>query len=109
LQIAVVCPDVGNQLQVSFSFTKSGVGIQANVTWPAHPGHSTRKGSPSGKCAKPYTVAASNNGDHPTRSLCYCLFAAHASYGCYSSCTSRSWWNTTPTERLQQSNFRNFF
>jgi len=30
---------------------------------------------PSGKCAKLRTVAASNNGDHPTRSLYYCLFA----------------------------------
>jgi len=30
---------------------------------------------PSGMCAKLRTVAASNNRDHPTRSLCYCLFA----------------------------------
>jgi len=30
---------------------------------------------PSGICAKLRTVAASNNRDHPTRSLYYCLFA----------------------------------
>jgi len=33
---------------------------------------------PSGKCAKLRTVAASNNRDHPTRSLYYCLLAPHA-------------------------------
>ena len=32
---------------------------------------------PSGMCAKLRTVAASNNRDHPTRSLNYCLFAPH--------------------------------
>ena len=32
---------------------------------------------PSGMCAKLRTVAASNNRDHPTRSLYYCLFAPH--------------------------------
>ena len=45
-----------------------------------HPGHSTillRSEIPSGMCAKLRTVAASNNRDHPTRSLCYCLFAPH--------------------------------
>jgi len=31
----------------------------------------------SGKCTKLHTVAASNNRDHPTRSLYYCLFAPH--------------------------------
>ena len=31
----------------------------------------------SGMCAKLRTVAASNNRDHPTRSLCYGLFAPH--------------------------------
>jgi len=36
-----------------------------------------RSESPSGKCAKLYTVAASNNKDHPRRSLYYCLFAPH--------------------------------
>jgi len=28
-------------------------------------------------CTKLHTVAASNSRDHPTRSLCYCLFAQH--------------------------------
>jgi len=32
---------------------------------------------PSGMCAKLHTVAASNNKDHQTRSLYYCLFAPH--------------------------------
>ena len=32
---------------------------------------------PSGMCAKVRTVAASNNRDHSTRSLYYCLFAPH--------------------------------
>jgi len=32
---------------------------------------------PSGTCAELLTVAASNNRDHPTRSLYYCLFAPH--------------------------------
>jgi len=31
----------------------------------------------SGTCAKLRTVAASNNRDHPTRSIYYCLFAPH--------------------------------
>jgi len=30
---------------------------------------------PSGMCAELRTAAASNNRDHPTRSLYYCLFA----------------------------------
>ena len=47
---------------------------------PSHPGHSTillRSEIPSGMCAELRTVAASNNRDHPTRSLYYCLFAPH--------------------------------
>ena len=36
-----------------------------------------RSENPSDKCAKLRTVAASNNRDHPTRSLYYCLFAPH--------------------------------
>ena len=36
-----------------------------------------RSESPRGTCAKLRTVAASNNGDHPTRSPYYCLFAPH--------------------------------
>jgi len=33
--------------------------------------------SPSGRCAKFHTVAASNNRVHPTRSFYYCLLAPH--------------------------------
>ena len=36
-----------------------------------------RSDIPSGICAKLRAVAASNNRDHPTRSLYYCLFAPH--------------------------------
>jgi len=32
---------------------------------------------PSGMCAKLRSVGASNNRDHPTRSLYYCLFTPH--------------------------------
>jgi len=45
-----------------------------------HPGHSPillRSEIPNGMCAKLHTVAASNNRDHLTRSLYYCLFAPH--------------------------------
>jgi len=49
-----------------------------------------RSESPSGKCAKPHIEAASNNRDYMPQSLYYCLFAPHV-YGCFSSCTSRSW------------------
>jgi len=51
-----------------------------NSTRPPHPGHSTillRSEIPSGMYAKLRTVAASNNRDHPMRSLYYCLFAPH--------------------------------
>ena len=60
-----------------------------NSARPPHPGHSTnlmRSEIPSGMSAKLRTVAAvitiklvaaSNNGDHLTRSLYYCLFAPH--------------------------------
>jgi len=49
-----------------------------NSARPPHPGHSTillRSEISSSMCAKLCTVAASNNRDHPTRSLFYCLFA----------------------------------
>jgi len=45
----------------------------------------------SGMCAKLHTVAATNNGHHPTRSLYYCLFAPQI-FVCCSSRTSHSWW-----------------
>jgi len=47
---------------------------------PSHPGHSTillRSEILSGMCTKLCTVAASNNRDHLTRSLYYCLFGPH--------------------------------
>jgi len=51
----------------------------------------------SGKCVKLHTAAASNNRDHLTRSLCYCLFAPHIC-GCCSPHTSRSWWIVHSTQ-----------
>jgi len=51
----------------------------------------------SGKCAKLHTVAASNNRDHMSWSLYYCLFAPHI-YGCYSLGTSHSWWIAHSTQ-----------
>jgi len=52
-----------------------------------------RSKSSSGKCAKLHTIAASNNRDHLTRSLYYCLFASHK-FGCCSLCTFSLWWIT---------------
>jgi len=49
-----------------------------NSARPSHPGHSTillRSEIPSGMCAELRTMAASNNRDHPTRSLSSSLFA----------------------------------
>ena len=51
-----------------------------NSARPPYPGHSTillRSEIPSSICVKLRTMAASNNRDHPTRSLFYCLFAPH--------------------------------
>ena len=51
-----------------------------NSARPPHPGHSTillQSEIPSGMCAKLHTMAASNNRDHSTRSLYFCLFAPH--------------------------------
>jgi len=76
------------------------------LVWPSYPGYSTillRSESPSDKCTKLHTMAASNNKDHLTRSLYYCLFAPHI-YGCCSSRTLfmvNCTFNATPTERLQ--------
>jgi len=50
-----------------------------------------RSQSQSGMCAKLRTVAASNDRDHPTRSLFYCLFVPRI-YRCCSSRTFRSLW-----------------
>jgi len=51
----------------------------------------------NGKCAKLHTVAASNNRDHPTRSLYYCLFTSYL-FVCSSLRTSRLWWIALSTE-----------
>jgi len=47
-------------------------------------------GKPERHVRKLRTVAVSINGDHPTRSLYYCLFAPH-SFSVLSSPTFRSW------------------
>jgi len=63
-----------------------------------------RSESPSGKCAKLHTVAASNNRDHPTKSLHYCLFVRRIWVLLFTHIpfvVNRTF-NTTPTERLQQ-------
>jgi len=52
---------------------------------------------PSGMCAKLRAVAASNNRDHTTRSLYYCLFTPHRRMVFFSH-TSRSWWITHLTQ-----------
>ena len=74
---------------------------------PSHPGHSTillRSEIPSGMCAELRTVAASNNRDHPTRSLYYCLFAPHTLMVLFFThipfVVNRTI-NATPRERLQ--------
>jgi len=82
-----------------------------HLAWPSHHhGHSTillRSESPSGKCAKLHTVAATNNRDyHLTRSLIACLrhirvcvlFFVHI-IPFVVNCTL---FNATSTERLQQ-------
>jgi len=61
-----------------------------------------RSESPSGKCAKLRTVAASNNRVHMPRSLYHCLFALHIYIYCCSSRTSRSWWITQSTQRQRR-------
>jgi len=57
-----------------------------------------RSENPSGKCANPRTVAASNNRNHMPWSLYHCLFAPHI-YGCYSPHTSPSGWIAHSTQR----------
>jgi len=55
-------------------------------------------------CTKLHTVAASDNRDHPTRSLCYCLFTSHI-YVCCSLHTSHLWWIALSTQhQLRGSN-----
>jgi len=71
------CNNIPSFLQRTTPIARSFV-WRLNSTQPPHPGHSTillRSEIPSGMCAKLRTAAASNNRDHPTRSLYYCLFA----------------------------------
>jgi len=61
--------------------------------------------SSNGKCAKPHTVAASNDRDHLTRSLL--LLLVHVTYICvllfaHIPFVVNRTFNTTSTERLQQ-------
>jgi len=49
------------------------------------------------KCAKLHTVAASNNRDHPTRSLYSCLFTSYI-FVCCSLRTSHLWRIALPTQ-----------
>ena len=64
----------------------------------------------SGMCAMLRTVAASNNRDHPMRSLYYCLFAPHT-YIFFSLRTSRLWWITQSTQHHRRgcNNIPSFF
>ena len=59
-----------------------------DLAQPLNPAYSTtfmRSESPSSKCAKLHTVAASSNRYHEAQSLYYCLFAPHI----YAYCSSR--------------------
>ena len=59
---------------------------------------------PSGMSAKLRTVAATNNRDHPTRSLYYCLFAPHICmvlFFTHIPFVVNHTINATPPERLQ--------
>ena len=51
----------------------------------------------NGTCAKLHTVAASNNRDHPTRSLYFCLFTSHIFVCCFLR-TSHLWWIALSTQ-----------
>ena len=53
--------------------------------------------SSNGMCSKLHTVAASNNRDHRTRSLSYCLFTSHI-FVCCSLRTSHLWWTAFSTQ-----------
>jgi len=71
------CCDRKSRAACAQSFARS---FCEGCTWHdlSHPGHSTillRSEILSGMCAKLRTVAATNNRDHPTRSLNYCFFA----------------------------------
>ena len=54
--------------------------------------------SPSDKCTRLHTVAASNDRDHLLCSFYYCLFTPHI-YGCCCWRTSCLWWIAHSTQR----------
>ena len=63
-----------------------------------------RSESQNGMCTKLHTVAASNKGDHPTRSLYYCLFVPQIYMGVvlrHITFVVDHTFNATPTEKLQ--------
>ena len=70
---ANLCPCDANETATYFLKNAESSVIFAPSLWRKV----LRSEIPSGKCAKLRTVAASNNRDHPTRSLYYCLFAPH--------------------------------
>ena len=51
------------------------------------------------RCTKLHTVAATNNRDHPTRSLYYCFFTSHICL-CCSLRTSHLWWIALSMQHL---------
>jgi len=66
-------------------------------------------GKPEWQIRKLHTVTASNNRDHPTRSLYYCLFVPYTVYISFFFAhipfmVNRTF-NTTSTERLQKQPF----
>jgi len=70
-----VVPKLNDACGLSSLVLALGGWVQVNASWAVLP--LLRSEIPSGICAKLSTVAASNNGDHPTRSLFCCLFAPH--------------------------------
>jgi len=89
-EIATTFPPFYNELYRSHVLLVKSAPGTTFTSWSQH--------HLSGKCAKLHTVAGSNNRDHLTRSLYYCLFVPHL-YGCCSSRASHSWWITHSTER----------
>jgi len=107
------------RIRIGFGFKICKTGLNpdsstplSNSSVPTHNalGHNTftllRSESPSGKCAKLRTVAASNNRDHLTRSLYYCLFAPHVYiwvlFFAHIPFVVNHTFNATPPERLQR-------
>jgi len=60
-----------------------------------------RSESPSGKCTKLHTVAASNSRVHLTRSLYFCLFVLRVLFFAHILFVVNRAFSATPVERLQ--------